>query len=54
MTYPDHLQKQLDVIFHCAPGPHEIRILGQRYQVLVDGQSRDYHYDGGFSIGAKS
>lgn len=46
------LQKQLEAIFQCAPGPHEIRIFGQKYHVTYDGQIQSYYHDKGFSLGA--
>lgn len=33
------LQKQLEIIFQAAPGPHEIRVIGRYYQVSLDGQA---------------
>ncbi len=32
------LQKQLEIIFACAPGSHEIRIIGRIYLTSLDGQ----------------
>lgn len=31
----DDLRKQLEIIYACAPGPHEIRVIGRRYKVKV-------------------
>ena len=32
------LRKQLDIIFACAPGAHEIRIIGRCYHTTLDGK----------------
>ena len=32
------LRKQLDIIFACAPGAHEIRVIGRYYQTSLDGK----------------
>jgi len=38
-TNYEQLKQQLDIIYQCAPGPHEIRVIGRRYTITLDGKN---------------